>query len=95
MPKPFQSKLITYEAEIAALLAMRPPTPYTRIAEFLRDQAMADFMSGMVKQLSKENRKKGGYGNVFRRGDQMRFRPGFAGERPLYTTIYIGKRNQT
>ena len=30
-----------------------------------RDQAMAGFMSGMVKELSRENRKKGGDGNVF------------------------------
>jgi hypothetical protein len=36
MPKPFQSKLIAYEAEIAALRATRPPTPYARIAEILR-----------------------------------------------------------
>ena len=38
MPKPYQSKLIAYEAEIAALRAMRPPTPYTRIAEILREK---------------------------------------------------------
>jgi hypothetical protein len=30
-----------------------------------RDQAMDDFMSGMVKDLSQENRKNGGDGNVF------------------------------
>src|SRR5947209_6358383 len=35
MPKPYQSKLIAYEAEIAALRATRPPTPYIRIAEIL------------------------------------------------------------
>ena len=30
-----------------------------------REKAMADFMSGMVKELSRENRKKGGDGKVF------------------------------
>ena len=30
-----------------------------------RDQAMEAFMLGMVKELSEENRKKGGDGNVF------------------------------
>ena len=35
MPKPYQSKLIPYEAEIVALRATRPPTPYARIAEIL------------------------------------------------------------
>jgi hypothetical protein len=30
-----------------------------------REEAMIDFMSGMVKGLSEENRKKGGDGNVF------------------------------
>jgi hypothetical protein len=38
MPKPFQSKLIAYEAEIAALRTTRPPTPYARIAEILRER---------------------------------------------------------
>ena len=35
MPKPYQSKLIAYEAEIAALRATRPPTAYARIAQLL------------------------------------------------------------
>lgn len=37
MPKPYQSKLIAYETEIAALRATRPPTPYARIAQILRE----------------------------------------------------------
>lgn len=30
-----------------------------------RDQAMTDYMTGMLKEISEENRKKGGDGNVF------------------------------
>src|SRR5207245_476538 len=37
MPRPYQSKLIAYEAEIAALRSARPPTPYARIAQILRE----------------------------------------------------------
>ena len=38
MPKPYQSKLIPYEAEIVALRATRPPTSYARIAQILREK---------------------------------------------------------
>ena len=38
MATPYQSKLIPYEAEIAALRDTRPPTPYARIAQILREK---------------------------------------------------------
>ena len=38
MPKPYQSKLIPYEAEIVTLRATRPPTPYARIAQILLEK---------------------------------------------------------
>lgn len=38
MATPYQSKLIPYEAEIAALRATRPPTPYARIVQILREK---------------------------------------------------------
>jgi hypothetical protein len=38
MSKPYQSKLIAHEAEITALRATRPPTPYARIAQILGEK---------------------------------------------------------
>jgi len=38
MATPYQSKLIPYETEIAALRATRPPTPYARIVHILREK---------------------------------------------------------
>jgi hypothetical protein len=38
MPTPYQSKLIPYEGEILALRGKRPPTPYARIAQILREK---------------------------------------------------------
>ena len=38
MATPYQSKLIPYEAEIAALRATRPPTPYARIVQVLHEK---------------------------------------------------------
>lgn len=38
MATPYQSKLIPYEDEIAALRATRPPTPYARIVQILREK---------------------------------------------------------
>ena len=36
-PKPYRSKLIPFEAEIAALRRKRPPTPYSEIVRLLKD----------------------------------------------------------
>lgn len=36
--KPYQSSLIPYEQEIIALRGQRPPMPYARIAELLRQK---------------------------------------------------------
>jgi len=38
MATPYRSKLVPYEAEIAALRGTRPPTPYARIAQILSEK---------------------------------------------------------
>jgi hypothetical protein len=37
-PKPYRSKLITFEAEIAVLRRKRPPTPYSPIVKILKEK---------------------------------------------------------